>query len=181
MNNAVMANSNDGIEDGCSGFHVSQFVGNGEVEEQHGSVDEEFTLPDDDEIEWLRSQAKEEPPEDEGCSPAERNAVIMRGILAFAPAVPTVRGRAAIRRTRQLRMLDAGRASRHLATDRARRRVARVQPRSRAARRSRTHRATAARTAASDGGPAPAPTVIVALQKRDPSWWTATCPEVGRG
>jgi hypothetical protein len=59
----------------------------------------------------------------------------VRGMLAFAQPISAAEGRAALRRTRQLRLLKARRASRHLATGRTQhcRRQARPRARSRRA------------------------------------------------
>jgi hypothetical protein len=147
---------------------------------EHDVREDAFEQPDPDYLDWLVGQTRDELPEpgDEELSPREINDLIVRGIRAFETPISAAEGRARLRRTRQLRVLEARRASRRLAHAYARR-----QPRSRTTRRSRTRRATTARAAVSDDGPAPAssPAIIAALQERGLLFWLITCPEVGRG
>lgn len=148
--------------------YILRATAHGDVEERECSNEEvqaDQFGPEEDFDEWLAHRGPEEPPEpgDKDMSPQESNELLIRGIRAFAPPIAAAEGRARLLRSRQLRLRErhlrvreARQASRRLATDRARHRVARARPRSRATRRTRPHRATAARNAASEGGPAPA-------------------------
>lgn len=155
--------------------------------EEHESVGDEaqpahFDEPDPDYLDWLVGQTRDELPEpgDEELSWREINDLIVRGIRAFETPISAAEGRARLRRTRQLRVVEARRASRRLAHAYARRLI---KPRSRTTRRTRTRRATTARAAVSDGGPAPAssPAITVALQERGLLFWSTACMEVARG
>jgi len=170
------------IEEGR--FSAFRTTNDADVEERESVGDEaqpaHFDEPDQDDLDWLVGQTRDELPEpgDEELSQREINDLIVRGIRAFETPISAAEGRARLRRTRQLRVLEARRASRRLAHAYARR-----QPRSRTTRRSRTRRTTTARAAVSDDGPAPAssPAIIAALQERGLLFWLITCPEVGRG
>jgi hypothetical protein len=169
------------IEEGR--FSAFRTTNDADVEERE-SVGEEaqpahFDEPDPDYLDWLVGQTRGELPEpgNEELSWREINDLIVRGIRAFDTPISAAEGRARLRRTRQLRVVEARRTSRRLAHAHARR------PRSRTTRRSRTRRATTARAAVSDDGPDPAssPAIIAALQERGLLFWLITCPEVGRG
>ena len=175
------------IEEGR--FSAFRTTNDADVEERESVGDEaqpaHFDEPDQDDLDWLVGQTRDELPEpgDEELSPREINDLIVRGIRAFETPISAAEGRARLRRTRQLRVVEARRTSRRLAHAHARRLINRIQPRSRATRRSRTRRATTARAAVSDDGPAPAssPAIIAALLERGLLFWLITCPEVGRG
>lgn len=173
--------------------HIFRAVAHREVEERDCPEEEpqaDQCGPEEDFDEWLVHRAPEEPPEpgDEDISLRESNELFIRGMLAFERPGSYAEQRARLLRSRQLRLRDrqvriaeARRASRRLAMVRARLHADRAQPRSRATRQKGTRRATAARNAAGDGGPAPAPAPLVTLQTLNLPCWTVTCPEVGGG
>jgi len=129
------------VEDGGCGSYILRAMADdvdaAERESAEGEAHAVQIEPEEDFDEWLaRKGPDDEPePEDEAISPRESEELFIRGMLAFAQPISAAEGRAALRRTRQLRLLEARRASRHLATGRTQhcRRQARPRARSRRA------------------------------------------------
>lgn len=181
-------------EDGC-GFYACRVIADDVDVEERDPATEATQLdqiePEEDFDEWLARKGPDDPPEpeDEDISLRESNELFIWGIRAFARPVSAARGKAAIRRTRQLRVLQARQASRRLAIGRTRHGRLQARPRGRSGRAASSRRAQSCSRAGDEPGPHARPEPVTATGRARrwftpdearrlgaaPAWRTAHC------
>jgi len=131
--------------------HVAEMVGDVEYDVKV----EDFEQPDPGYLAWLMEESRDEPPEPEDnlMDPAELQAILVRSMSPAELDHLSALMQKADRQRRKLQMLEARRASRHLATGRTQRCRRQARPRARSRRAVALRRAQPGSRAGEEPGP----------------------------